>query len=117
MAGQRDLPDQLQKLAELRDSGALSPQEFEQAKARMISGLMPSEVAGPTQGRRVAALDHFLVLLAVGLIVLWVLIGISDFAVKVVVVGFLEIVWAGVALFALRVLAALGLYTGFMRLK
>lgn len=36
VAASVDIADQLVKLAQLRDSGALSPQEFDQAKAKLL---------------------------------------------------------------------------------
>lgn len=45
-----DVPDQVRKLAELRDSGALSPQEFETLKARVIAAPENSLLLPPSAG-------------------------------------------------------------------
>jgi membrane protein implicated in regulation of membrane protease activity len=36
-AGKADVPSQLEKLAELRDKGVISPQEFDAQKAKLLS--------------------------------------------------------------------------------
>ena len=46
MAGQSNA-DELKKLAELRDSGVLSPEEFEAQKARLLAGPSPVSTSAP----------------------------------------------------------------------
>lgn len=62
-------------------------------------------------------MDHLLILTGLGLVALWIVVPIPDLAFKVLAVAFLGAVWAGVVTIGLQILAALGLYTGSIRLK